>query len=310
MSAITVVGSLNMDFVANVPRLPAPGETVSGARFRMIPGGKGANQACAAARIAAAGTAVRMVGCTGYDPFGDNLRESLSAAGAEVVHLRSSREHSTGIAMIWVDGDGRNSIVVVPGANHALLASDVESFRPAFRDCSMALFQLETPLDTVAAAMRLARECGPPTMLDPAPAQTLPPEVLSSADLLTPNETEACALLGIEARDSLDFDTSRLFARRLLAMGPGAVIIKMGAAGCLYRDRDREILSKGFAVTPVDTTAAGDTFNAALAVALCDRAEMEDALRFANAAAAISVTRPGAQPSAPSRDEVLALARS
>ncbi len=310
MSAITVVGSLNMDFVATVPRLPAPGETISGGGFQMIPGGKGANQACAAAKAAGSGTAVRMVGCTGYDPFADHLRASLSAAGAEVVHVRSSRRHSTGIAMIWVDSEGRNSIVVVPGANQALVPADVESFRPAFRDSSIALFQLETPLDTVAGAMRLARECGALTILDPAPVQPLSPRLFAAAVLLTPNETEACALLGVEACDWLDLDTSRLFARRLLGMGPGAVVIKMGAAGCLYLDREHEILSRGFPVTPVDTTAAGDTFNAALAVALTDRAGMEDALRFANAAAAISVTRHGAQPSAPSRDEVLELARS
>lgn len=309
MPAITVVGSLNMDFVATVRRLPAPGETVSGAGFRMIPGGKGANQACAAAKASAPDTVIRMVGCTGYDPFADHLRASLSAAGADVSHVRSSRKHSTGIAMIWVDNEGRNSIVVVPGANHALLSTGVESFRPAFRDSAAALFQLETPLDTVGAAMRLARDCGARTILDPAPAQPLPSEMVAAAGLLTPNETEACALLGIDSRDSLDLETSRLFARRLLGMGPGAVIIKMGPAGCLYLDREREIPSKGFAVTPVDTTAAGDTFNAALAVALTDGAAMEDALRFANAAAAISVTRHGAQPSAPSREEILELAR-
>lgn len=310
MPAITVVGSLNMDFVAHVSRLPAPGETLSGSGFRMIPGGKGANQACAAAKTAARGTAVRMVGCAGYDAFADHLKASLSAAGADVSHVRSSRKHSTGIAMIWVDTQGRNSIVVVPGANQALLAADVESLRPAFQDARTALFQLETPLDTVASAMKLARECGARTILDPAPAQPLGAEILSGVDLLTPNETEACTLAGAEPRDSLDLDTARLFARRIHQTGPRGVIVKMGAAGCLYWDGETEILSRGFSVTPVDTTAAGDTFNAALAVALTDGAALSDALRFANAAAAISVTRHGAQPSAPGREEVLALAKS
>lgn len=310
MPAITVVGSLNMDFAATVARLPAPGETVPGTSFRMIPGGKGANQACAAAKIAARGTTVRMAGCTGYDPFAGHLKASLSAAGADVSFIRASRQHATGIAMILVDAAGRNTITVVPGANHALLASDVESLRPAFRDTAMALFQLETPLDTVAAAMRLARECGARTILDPAPAQVLSSDLLSLASYLTPNETEACMLLGEAPASSLDLERARRFASRLLEAGPSAVIIKMGEAGCLYRDGQSEIISPSFPVRAVDTTAAGDTFNAAFAVALTDGASIADALRFANAAAAISVTRHGAQPSAPLRSEVLELARA
>lgn len=310
MPAITVVGSLNMDFTAAVPRLPAPGETVSGSSFRMIPGGKGANQACAAAKIAARGTTVRMAGCTGYDPFADHLKASLSAAGADVYHIRASRQHATGIAMILVDAAGANTITVVPGANHALLASDVESLRPAFRDTALALFQLETPLDTVSAAMRLSRECGARTILDPAPAHPLSADLLSHASFLTPNETEACMLLGEAPAPMLDLERARRFASRLLEAGPGAVIIKMGEAGCLYRDSQSEIISPSFPVRAVDTTAAGDTFNAAFAVALTDGASIADALRFANAAAAISVTRHGAQPSAPLRSEVLELARA
>lgn len=292
-----------MDFVVRVDRLPAPGETVLGSGFQMIPGGKGANQACAAGKLAGAGLQVKMVGRVGYDVFADHLKASLAAAGVDVTAVASSRAQPTGVALIWVDRNGQNSIVVASGANHAFPANDVEGSRASFRGARFALFQLETPLDTVAAALKIARGEGAQTILDPAPAQALASDLLAAVDILTPNEAEACILLGRSpARISIT-EAPRL-ARAVLDLGSKAVVLKLGEQGCYFSDGSRELHSPGFQVEARDTTAAGDTFNAGLAVALSEGAQIETALRFANAAAAISVTRVGAQASAPSRKEV------
>ncbi len=303
MIAIVVVGSLNMDFVVAVDRLPAPGETVLGRDFQMIPGGKGANQACAAARIGGPAAAVRMLGRVGYDVFADHLRASLSAAGVDVSGVHATRSHPTGVALIWVEGSGQNSIVVAWGANHALAASEMEGMRAAFQGAQFALFQLESPLPAVAAALRLAQNAGARTVLDPAPAQPLSPELLARVDILTPNETEASLLLGQPAGRVAASDAAAV-ARSLRAQGPRAVVLKLGDRGCFYSDAETELFSPGFPVTARDTTAAGDVFNAALAVALAEGRALPEALRFANAAAAISVTRLGAQASVPARAEV------
>jgi ribokinase len=303
MTTIVVVGSLNMDFVVGVERLPAPGETVLGRDFQMIPGGKGANQACAAARLAAGSVQVRMVGRVGYDTFGDHLKASLSAAGVDVSAVHATRSHATGVALIPVDTSGQNSIVVAPGANHALIASDAEAMRSVFRGARLALFQLESPLDTVAAALKIARDEGARTILDPAPAQPLSAELLSSVDILTPNESEASLLLDRPPRRITPSDAPAL-ARSLREHGSTAVLLKLGDQGCFYCDGQTEIRSPAFPVKARDTTAAGDVFNAGLAVALAEDRPIADALRFANAAAAISVTRMGAQASVPSRSEV------
>jgi ribokinase len=300
--SVVVVGSLNMDFVVSVERLPAPGETVLGRDFRMIPGGKGANQACAAGKLAAGAMTVKMIGRVGYDLFADHLKASLSAAGVDVTAVHASRAHPTGIALIWVDAAGQNSIVVASGANHDLAAADVEAMRRVFRGASVALFQLETPLETVRAAMALAREEGLLTILDPAPACALPREMLAQVDILTPNETEALILLGRPAA-RLSLDEAAEVARELQALGPRTVILKLGDQGCYCRGSVCAHLP-AFRVEVRDTTAAGDTFNAGLAVALSEGQSLEAALHFANAAAAISVTRLGAQASAPSRVEV------
>jgi ribokinase len=304
--AIVVVGSLNMDFVVRVPHLPSPGETVLGRDFRMIPGGKGANQASAAGRLAAT-SLVRMVGRVGYDIFADQLKASLAASGVDVRAIAGTKAQSTGVALIWVDDSGQNSIVVASGANFSFAAADVEGVRSAFRDARYALFQLETPLSTVAAALRLARSEGARTILDPAPAQALPREVLEEIDILTPNEAEACMLLGRPPSRVSAADAPAL-AKTVLAMGPQAVVLTLGDRGCLYVDSKSEIYSPAFPVQAVDSTAAGDTFNGALAVALTEEFPIDKALRFANAAAGISVTRDGAQASIPSRAEVDALA--
>jgi ribokinase len=301
-SGIVVVGSLNMDFVVTVERLPAAGETVLGRDFQMIPGGKGANQACAAGKLAKTNP-VKMIGRVGYDVFADHLKASLAAAGVDVSAVAGTRSEPTGTAFIWVDQQGQNSIVVASGANFAFPPKEVEALRPAFRNASFVLFQLETPLDTVAAALRLAREEGARTILDPAPAQALPRDLLSSVDILTPNESEACILLG-QTPNRIDLVKAPALAAAVLELGPNAVILKLGDQGCLYVDRHCQHYSPAFPVDVRDTTAAGDTFNAALAVAVAEGQPIEAALRFANAAAALSVTKFGAQASIPARVEV------
>jgi ribokinase len=301
-SAIVVVGSLNMDFVVAVDRLPAPGQTVLGRDFRTLPGGKGANQACAAGKLAK-GQAVRMVGRVGYDIFADQLKASLAAAGVDVSAVSGVRSQSTGVALIQVDRSGQNSIVVASGANFAFAAADVEGSRASFRGARFALFQLETPLPAVHASMQVARSEGARTILDPAPAQALDRELLAATDILTPNESEACFLLD-RPMDRLDVADAPDVARNLLRLGPGAVVLKLGDRGCCYADPELELYVPAFPFEAVDSTAAGDTFNAALAVALAEGMPVKRALRFANAAAGISVTRRGAQTSIPSRDEV------
>jgi ribokinase len=300
MTTIVVVGSLNMDFVVGVDRLPAPGETVLGRDFQMIPGGKGANQACAAARLGAGAVQVRMVGRVGYDTFGDHLKASLSAAGVDVNSVHATRSHATGVALIPVDSSGQNSIVVAPGANRALIASETEV---VLRGARLALFQLESPLETVMAALKIARQEGARTILDPAPALSLPAELLANVDILTPNETEAAFLLHLPLQRIASSDAPEI-ARSLRQRGPAAVVLKLGDQGCFYCDGQTEIRSPAFPVTARDATAAGDVFNAGLAVALAEDRPIAEVLRFANAAAAISVTRMGAQASVPSRLEV------
>ncbi len=292
-----------MDFVVSVEALPAPGETVLGRNFQMIPGGKGANQACAAGKLGSHSMNVRMVGRVGYDLFADHLKASLCAAGVDVSAVNATKAAPTGVALIWVDRAGQNSIVVASGANAELPASDVEAMRRSFHGARFVLFQLETPLSTVSAALALAREEGARTILDPAPAQPLSREILSRVDILTPNETEALILLGRKPSRISVADASAL-AGALRAQGMGTVVLKLGDQGCLYDDGETCIHTPAFDVAPVDATAAGDTFNAALAVALTEGKPVAEAMRFACAAAAISVTRLGAQASQPSRTEV------
>ncbi len=301
--AIVVAGSLNMDFVVSVERLPAPGETVLGRDFQTIPGGKGANQACAAGKLGTGTVAVRMIGRVGYDVFADHLKASLAAAGVDVSAVHATRSQPTGVALIWVDRQGQNSIVVASGANHALAAADVEAMRKVFRGASVALFQLETPLDTVAAALGLAREEGARTILDPAPAQPLPGGLLARVDILTPNESEASMLLG-RPPARVSREEAPELAEALRRLGPRSVVLKLGGQGSYYCGEGGGFHTPAFPVEVRDTTAAGDTFNAALAVALAEGQPAEGAVRFANAAAAISVTRLGAQASAPTRAEV------
>jgi ribokinase len=303
---IVVVGSLNMDLVVRTARLPVSGETVLGHGFEMVPGGKGANQAVAAARLGAGSVAVRMIGRVGVDSFGDRLKAGLASAGVDVSAVHGSRSQPTGVALITVDSAGANQIIVSPGANGQLAESEVERMRAAFQGASLALFQLETPLATVAAALRVARQEGARTILDPAPAQMLEREILGEVDILTPNESEACCLLGV-GQGRIGIAEASDVAERLAGSGPKSVVLKMGDRGCFFRGAGESYHVPGFAVIAVDSTAAGDTFNGALAVALAEGSSIPHALRFANAAGALSVTKRGAQTSIPSRADVDAL---
>ena len=304
--SIVVIGSLNMDFVFAVDRLPLPGETILSRKFRVIPGGKGANQAYAAAKLAGGETAVRMLGRTGRDSFGDALKANLAGAGVDVRGVLETDSEATGVACIHVDDAGQNSITVAPGANGVLSIADIDAERWAFDGARCVLLQLEVPLDTIAAALREGRRVGATCILDPAPARTLTTEILQLVDIATPNESEACILLGVPPARVNAADAIAL-GQRIRDLGVRAVIVKLGDQGCVYCGPDRTFTSPSFAVPAVDSTAAGDTFNAALAVSLAEGAAMEVALRFANAAAAISVTQPGAQTSAPARAEVESL---
>ncbi|MCC6343712.1 MAG: ribokinase [Bryobacterales bacterium] len=298
---VAVLGSLNMDFVVSVETLPSPGQTVLGSQFQMLPGGKGANQACACGRLGAGKVRVRMAGRVGYDLFADHLKASLSAAGVDVSAVHATRSHPTGVALIWVDHQGQNSIVVASGANHTFAATDVNGLRATFSDASYALFQLETPLETVQAGLALARSEGVRTMLDPAPAAPLPRHLLQFVDILTPNESEASVLLGRPAARLTIAEARQAAAALRERTGVATVVMKLGEQGCFWLDQNREVYAPGFPVNAVDTTAAGDTFNAGLAVALAEGLDAVPALRFANAAAALSVTQPGAQASIPPR---------
>jgi ribokinase len=301
MSNLLVVGSLNMDLVAIAPRLPAPGETVLGTRFLEEFGGKGANQAYAAAKL---GSEVAMLGRVGSDAYGGSMLENLRAVGCDVTGVRSVAGAS-GVAIITVGDSGQNSIVVVPGTNHQYTAGDLKRDEHRFAGCQWCLVQLEIPLDTVVAAARASKLHGAGVILDPAPApQSLPAELRQAVDILTPNEAEATRMIG-QFSPELTPEEAGDVASQLRALGAGTVIIKLGAKGCLLADDRTKTWVPTPSVTAIDTTAAGDVFNAALAVALSEGATTSDACRFAVSAAAISVTRLGAQRSSPSRAEVL-----
>ena len=301
MSKVVIVGSLNLDFVVQVAQLPQRGETLPGSGFLTLPGGKGANQACAVGRLSQPGTAA-MIGCVGMDVYGAQLQESLRAAGVNHRYVRGTMEAATGIALILVETSGQNQIVVVPGANDCLLPADVTEAVSALGG-SHLLLQLETPLETVIAAATHARILGMTVILDPAPARPLPQELLSQVQILTPNESEALALIGA-AGSEIKLADAPAIARQLFALGPQQVILKLGAQGAFFFDGAREQHFPARAVEAKDTTAAGDCFNGALATGLSEGMTMDAAIAFANVAASISITRLGAQASLPTRTEV------
>ncbi|WP_328401787.1 ribokinase [Streptomyces sp. NBC_00390] len=292
MTGIVVLGSTNMDLVAYVAHAPKRGETVTGREFRTIPGGKGANQAVAAAR---AGGEVTMIGAVGSDEFGSLLRHTLESSGVDTDLLRTA-EGPSGTAHIVVDDDGGNSIVVIPGANGTVtaLAPGEEAL---IATADTLLLQLELPLSAVLEGAEAARRHGVRTVLTPSPAQPLPPELLAVTDLLVPNEHEAATLAGLA-------DPHQAIVA-LLRQVP-EVVITLGPAGCLYATRDtaNPVTVPAPKVTAVDSTAAGDTFVGALAVALGEGRPVPEALTWASAAAALSVQRPGATSSMPYRTEI------
>lgn len=300
---ILVLGSSNTDMILRLDRLPRPGETILGGEFVTAAGGKGANQAVAAAR---AGGRVSFIARVGQDMFGDQAIAGFRRDGIDVSHVVRDRQAPSGVALIFVARDGENSIAVAGGANGRLSPADVRKTKPAFAGASAVVMQLETPLETVQAAAELAAKAGVPVILNPAPAQPLLARLLKLVSILTPNETEAELLTGVKV---IDDATAAQAAEKLLKRGVHTVIATLGARGAFVASGDIRRRVPGFKVKTVDTVAAGDVFNGALAVALGEGRPLLDAVRFANAAAAISVTHLGAQPSAPKRREIERLLR-
>ncbi len=294
MSAVVVVGSANLDFTIQVDRAPQPGETILGRDFLVSFGGKGANQAVGARR---AGADVTFIGKVGKDQHGAQIRKNLETVGIGVAGLISDASCHTGVAFILVDPAGGNQIVVASGCNYRLTPEELESRGDVL--CGVILLlQLETPLDTVLCALRRGRQKGMRTILNPAPAMPLPRESFSLIDVLTPNETEASHLTGVSVKDP---NAAEEAGNRLRDLGCGDVIITLGPQGALWVGKHEGRHFPGFSVRVIDSTAAGDAFNGALAVALSQGKAMEDAIPFANAAGALATTHRGAQESLPDR---------
>jgi len=297
---VIVVGSLNMDLVVRMPQIPRPGETLLGGVFKTFPGGKGANQAVAAARL---GAHVTMIGCVGGDAFGQEMRDTLTAEGIDTTHVLVHPESATGVALIQVDAKGQNSIAVASGANFQLTSADVEKAMQAIENFDVLVMPLETPLETIYTAARIASERGAKVLLNPAPAQMLKPDLLELVDVLLPNEYEAALMTGSSSLQSAADVQSA--AEKLLSLGVKNLMVTMGSRGAMLFDGQMESNISACPVQAVDTTAAGDCFVGALAVGLCEGKSLLSAAEFASAASAISVTRDGAQPSLPRREEVL-----
>ena len=295
---IVVVGSSNTDLLIQMDRIPRPGETIIGGKFLSAAGGKGANQAVAAARAGGAVTFITRVGC---DDLGQKAVAGFVKDRINVDYVIHDRTNPSGVALIFVGADGENSIAVASGANEKLSPADVKRAVKAFRGTSVLVLQLETPLDTVQAAAELAAKAGVKVLLNPAPARTLPAELLKHVSVLTPNEGEAEMLTSIKVRDT---NAAAKAAEALLARGVENVIITLGSRGAFVAGAGVRQMIPAYKVRAIDTTAGGDVFNGALAVALAEGRSLLEATRFATAAAAISVTRLGAQPSAPTRREI------
>ena len=300
--SITVFGSVNLDLTVSVDHMPEPGVTSHATGFLKGLGGKGANQAAAATRLARC--PVRFVAAIGADAFGASLRASLDGLGVDTDHLVTMPDHDSGMALIHVDATSQNTITVVGGANMAWSADGPDA--DCFEGCKVALFQLETPQNATIAAMRKARAAGATVILDPAPiAATGMDALLAEADIITPNETEAA---GLSCKMPATFDEALEVARSLCARGPQTVIVKLGAKGLAYACKDgRSGKLEPFRVNAIDTVAAGDSFNGGLAAALAEGMELEAALRFASAAGALATTKKGASEAVPDRADVDAL---
>jgi ribokinase len=305
---ILVIGSINADLVVRCAKLPRPGETIFARDVREVPGGKGANQAVAAARL---GADVTMIGRVGDDAFGQRLRAGLQENGVNVDRVLTTSDCASSLAIVAVEDSGENAILVVPGANGRLTPADVLAARDILQGADVVLLQLEIPLETTIAAIKLARDCGVPVILDPAPAPTLDddrPGMLTDllqVEVACPNEAEALALTNVRIETVADAEQAACCLRSL---GPKYGIVTLGARGAVLCEPDsRPLLIPAFDITAVDTTAAGDAFAAALAVRLAQHAAMSDAVRFACAAGALAASRAGAQPAMPSLQAVEAL---
>lgn len=298
--SIVVLGSSNTDMILRMKRIPRPGETILGGEFAMAAGGKGANQAVAAAR---AGGEVVFVSKVGDDLFGKQSVEGYKKDGVDVSYIFKDSERASGVALIFVEETGENAIGVASGANMALTTEEIRRAKPAFESADVLLAQLETPLDAFAEALALKGE-KTRAILNPAPAAPIPDEILAKLFLITPNETEAETLTGVVVEN--EEDAARA-AETLLAKGVENVVITMGAKGAYLANAEGGETVPSFHVEAADTTAAGDVFNGALATALTEGKNLREATRFAAAAAARSVTKLGAQPSVPRREEIDAL---
>lgn len=301
VSHFCVLGSMNMDLVTRVRQFPRPGETLMGSSFQTYPGGKGANQAVALARL---GAAVSFVAARGNDVLGAQYEQVLIREGIARDSVAVVDGVSTGTATIVVNAAGENFVLVVPGANASVTPEFVQNRLATLDGSSILLMQLEIPLESVIRGAQLARQAGARVILDPAPARDLPDELLQTVDILTPNETEAQLLTGVDTRDTAGI---RRAGETLLARGAGRVIIKAGDRGAFVCGPQGFTQVPAFAVRAVDTVAAGDSFNAGLAYALAEGVEPAEAVRFANAVAGLSTTKEGAQSAMPSLTEVESL---
>ncbi|MBZ0281537.1 MAG: ribokinase [Anaerolineae bacterium] len=297
---IVIVGSFNMDLTAYMERLPRPGETVNGRKFVTGPGGKGSNQAVAAARL---GAEVTFVGRVGQDVFAEQAFNIWRQEGIHTDYVIRDANQATGVAPIWVDDAGENSIVVVLGANLAMSQADIDAAAEVIAQADVLITQLEINYDIVGYALKVAKQKGIRTILNPAPAGHLPPDVVALADFMTPNETELESLSG----QSGSVESN---ARSLLTREGQTVVVTLGAQGAQWVSKDAANQIPAFKVQVVDTTGAGDAFNAGFAVGLAEGKSLDEAIAFANATAALCVTRPGTAPSMPRRDEVEALLKT
>jgi len=294
---IVVVGSANTDFVLRVPQLPSKGESVLGDQFSIVRGGKGANQAVAAARL---GAKVTLVARLGSDSFGNDSLAAYRQEGILTDFIVQDPEISSGVALILVDPQGDNTVSIYPGANGLLTVQNVQAAREAIREADCLLVQLEIPLETVRAALQIAHNSHVRTILNPAPARKLPADILELVDTLTPNETEGAILAGQDPSKANQDSLPRLAS---IIDVPNLVVTLGSKGACILKNGEPTYISS-FPITPVDTTASGDAFNGALAVALARGENLSQAVRYANAAGAITATRPGAQPSLQTREEL------
>lgn len=296
--SVIVFGSINMDLITYVPRFPEVGETLFGYSFLTAPGGKGSNQAVAAARL---GVPTRLFGRVGDDTFGPELMRSVSEQGVDLSGVMIDKEHGTGLAVISVDDNADNMITVVSGANMALDEGDVARCVAALPDAKVLVLQLEVPLEANIAVARAARELGVIVLLDPAPAKELPDEIFDLCDIITPNEAETEAQVGFRPKK---VEEAAQAAEILLSRGVRTAIIKLGVGGVYYASSEDEGFVPSFVVDTIDTVAAGDAFNGGLATALAEGNSLAEAVRWGAAAGALATTRAGALPAMPRRDEL------